>query len=385
MSLSVSLIHGTRYSTPIGTMTRKSMSRMSRHIMSHRIRRLMPTTTRCYTAQHSLSFIPHEFSHQEACKRFIDQDKKRLFAPFHANTLQLVNLPDPKDNPLKKVLLPFFGVNAEISQTDYSASYGITKVIIHTNSRGQTITRTYTDWHDISGSIGPHKYTQEDPKMCIYGGLTWDSRGIEQAMENCEISSPLKPFDSKFVNPDTTVDPFLKRSAFTRKIANERIRDAEYNRIERAIKEFIPCDLVKVSKANINVKTFKMSNYLLPAYILQYPGHSPRIMPALNNKVVIIGSNPLSMAKCSGAVAVAATALSLFFPEWAFSTKLSMILISSLLSALWARYRLTIEHTWQQSTVESDRKRNAFVSETITDKTRLQATKYSLEGNPKEE
>lgn len=219
--------------------------------------------------RHILNFAPHEFTLTDAAKRFADEDQRRFFAPSSLN-MKALAIPESPENPLKKLLLPIFGINADIESTTYHAEYGINRMRLVVGSDGKIKTEFYIDRYHISGKLGSHRYHQEQPSMSIYGGLTYEDQAVEEAMENYKLSHRLQPFDIKNIEPDIWVDPFEIRSARAQEIAQERINSCEIFRAHQDIRTRVTCDLISVHKINTNYN-LHLSHHLLPGYVLKYP------------------------------------------------------------------------------------------------------------------
>jgi len=345
-----------------------------------------PIVPRFYSTQDkdkSLRYIPHDFTYLVACEKFVEEDSKRLFAPRHTQSLQPTVLTESNADYLRKVLLPFFGINATVTRTEYTGEYGYTKSYTTTsvttdekgNSQTSTQTHYYTEWHHISGTIGSCRYTQEDSGLCVYAGLKWDSKTIENGMGSWKFTQNLKSFDPTVIEADTHVDPFLKRAAIAQEIGTSRIFDYETQRIRKEIYSRKACDDVSIKHYQVYWDSFNTSSFLLPCYILQYPNCPPRLMPALNKNVIQVkGTAPLSIPKVMTATTIATTILSLFVPQVAVPVRIIAVLVSAASSGAWARYRLSFTHSWQQGSIESERKQNEAVAETIADRKRRQAT-----------
>ncbi|MDF2577679.1 MAG: ubiquitin-protein ligase mind-bomb [Chlamydiales bacterium] len=323
--------------------------------------------------QAPLQFIPHKFSYQEAAKRFVDQDRNRLFKPLDIENPPLPIIAMNQEPLLKKVFIPLYGVNAIVKKTHFDGEYGIQ----HTTTTvvdGKAIVHTYTNWFPISGTIGSEHYTQEDSEMCIYGGFTWDTYTIEKAMSKAKITRYLQPFEPKQVESDTIVDPFIKRSAIANETAMSRIQSYEQIRAQQSISSRVYCHFTRVHKLDIEFQSFKLSHYLLPSYILQYPQSPPRIMPAFSNQTSIVGAAPLSITKVMAATTVASTILSFMFPAVSIPMRLGIIALSSTASGIWAKTHLLLRYNMQEHKLCDEKKQNESVAETLADQKRRELT-----------
>ncbi len=323
-----------------------------------------------------LDYIPHAFSLEEATKRINEADSQRLFAPmtsFKKSTALAIS----NGQPIKKVLIPTYGVNAAVAKTHFSGEWGEDYTVTSTDDKGNTTSTTYTDWYPVSGSLGSCNYDQEAAKMLIYAGFSWKSVLIEQALNGYRFTRALQKFDETKVEADVVIDPFLKRLAIGKEIANQRVKSEEEGRIEKAIKDRAGwrCDHVRIHSYTINYDYFNLTANLLPAYILQYSHTPPRILPALcESDKNVFGAAPLSIGKTMAASALTTTAASIFFPQIAIPLRIAGIATSSFLTGLWARYHLSARYAFQERKLNSEKSYNETVAETFADKLRFEAT-----------
>jgi len=335
--------------------------------------------TKRFNSSHAapLSFMPHAFPIHEAAKRFIDADHKRLLAPrirYDANQLVVGH-----DNPMKKALVPFYGVNASIAGTRYKAEYAIdsTEYYTETDDKGNTTlqSRTRRDWYDISGYLRGIRYNPQDNKMGIYAGFTWSAKLLEESMDGYKILRHLQPFEAKAIEQDIHIDPFLKRLAQAQKEAYRRIHNAEKDRIRDDINNRITCDDISISDYTISYNDFDLSAYMLPAYILQYPNLSPRVLPALfENDTQIYGKAPISPFKTMLAAAAATAIPAVLATTVPLPFRLGWMAFSSVASGLYAHYNLSARHTYQTRKLNHEKEDNESVSETLADRFRFEAT-----------
>lgn len=330
--------------------------------------------TASLVAKRSLSYLPHQFSEDEAAKRFAEEDRKRLFAPLPRidQTEGLI----PHVNPIKKALIPVFAVTVDIRKTEFEGEYGKNRSVVYTGGDGKIHTRIHTDWYDISGTLGPKKYG-----TMVYGGLSWDAGLMEQAVEDFNSHGELKELDPKSVDSNTVIDPFLIRGEIAQETAMRRIESSEKDRASKYIEKKKWCDHTHVDRISIDFNTFECSSFLLPAYILQYQNTPPRIMPAFNHEVKIIGPAPLSLTKVMAASGAAGAALSFLFPQAALTSRAIAILASSLSGGFFAQYKLYLQHFFQQNRMERAARENERVSESGADKKRREATTSTSEND----
>ncbi len=324
---------------------------------------------------HGLHYVPHQFSRAEACKRFVENDKARLFAPVYKETTQPV-LHISNVEPLRKTLVPMYRFQAETHASVYKGEFGIERIVNYWVSDGKgggyTATQIVIDWHPISGIIPGRRYAPEEKAMSIYGGFTWPSHLIEKALRRRPIGQ-LKPFDEASVESDIFVDPFLKRAAIAHEIAQERIRALEIKRACENISTQTGYYHTRVNRIKIVYNSFQASSLLLPAYVLQFPGTPPRVMSAFGDKVKIAGAGSLSISKCMSAGMAAASILSLIIPG-ALPIRLGTIVVGAAVSGLWASYGPTVRQAWQKKRLAAERENNESVAESNADKSRREAT-----------
>lgn len=332
-----------------------------------------------YSTDSTLNYIKHSFSQANAAKRFADKDQNRLFAPN-------ISLPEEKNalqismgNPLKEVFVPYFGVTAKIPMTRYTGRYGIDHITFstYTDKDGHThiTTNIETHWHNISGTLSSSSYYPNDDQMIVYGGFTWPRSLMEKAMSGYHFTDQLIPFDPATVNNGVMVDPFLRKAALTHGIFYERIRSYESTRAKHDVNKRIKCDHVEINELFYDFSEFKLSSFLLPAYILQYSNWPPRILPAFNAPTKIVGPAPLSSVKVGTVVGVVATFASFFLaPPLAISARIAWVAASAMGGGLLAKYNLTIRNTWQQSSIAKEKEENESVAESFADKNRRETT-----------
>ncbi len=335
-----------------------------------------------------LTYHPHAFSIEEAAEKFQASDSRRIFSPIRVKSKEGI-IPRQED-PLKKVLVPCFGVETKIASTSYSGQYGIDRVVYDTttDSEGKTTTTTRieTDWYHISGVVGPVSYTPEDKNMTVYGGFSWGAEPIERALEGYRFTANLQPFDASLIDEKIHIDPFLKRSAIAQETANDRIRSEERGRIHADISNRSGYSQTRINSFNTRFHHFSLNTYLLPAYILQYPNHPARILPALSiEDKNIYGPKQYSVTKSVIASAVATSLFAILFPQFAIATRVAWVAGTSVLSALWAKYQGgSTQYTIQQHRIDKEIKNNETVSETIADKNRFHTTSRNFLPKPAE-
>lgn len=332
---------------------------------------------RAYTTNTGMSYIKPHFSYADASKRFANTDKSRFFAPAvpdEKNALQI-----SPGNPLKQAYVPFFGVTAKIPMTRYTGKYGIDRITVSvsTDKNGNPLItpKVVTDWHYISGTLGSSSYSPNNDGMIVYAGFSWPRGLMERAMSDYHFTQQLAPFDSSTVNNGILVDPFLRKAALTHGIFYERIRNHEKNRAECDVKKNVRCDHVEINDLDYNYNEFKLSSFLLPAYILQYPNCPPRILPAFNPSTKIVGPAPLSSIKVGTTIGIIATIASVFLPPpLSITARIAWIAASAMSSGLLAKYNLVIRDAWQQTSIAKEKEENESVSESFADKDRRETT-----------
>jgi hypothetical protein len=325
-----------------------------------------------------LGVVFHAFSKEEAAKKFVDYDSKRIFAPKvkHSTQPEIII----ESDPLKKVLLPCFGANATIKETYYEGQYGIRRerTTFTTDDKGEIVSKTevYTEWYNTTGWLESISYTDRDEGLRIYAGYTYPSHTIEDAMNGWNVNANLVPYDPNQIKIDTVVDPFLKRKAVGDEEITSKIKSYEINRAERDIRRSTGHSTVQVDRINITFASFKTLSYLLPAYVLKYTNTPPRIMSALTQKTTVVGAAPISISKSMLASFGVTVILSFFAPQISIAMNIPRIsfiaqiiapLISSVITGAWAKHRLSIKETWQQSRIEKKKRHNEGVSETDSD------------------
>lgn len=307
---------------------------------------------RKYHANDKLKVVFHQFSSEEAAKIFAKHDANRFFAPK--------NLPSIK--PIK-VLLPFFGFNAHVSRCDYSGSYGTDHTYITTDSKGRLVARTHTLWHDTKGTLGPLDYSDVNAGLRAYSGYTWDNDLIEEAMNGFDVTGQLQPLDPNLLSEDTIVDPFLMSESKVRELFYKCIYDYETKRASDDITKRKGSWKVSIEKLNCQYGGNE-SRYFLPAYILQYPGNPPRILPALNiNNATVFGANPLSIPKTMTMSFIFSTLAALAVPQVAIPLRVACLVGGPAMSGLWANYRLGIKHSYQERKMKNKRLENQALIE----------------------
>lgn len=314
-----------------------------------------------------ISFLPHQFSAEEAARRFTEEYAQRIFAPLPS--IDHKEGVVPYANPIKKVLLSAFTLKVKIRSTKYQGEYGKNHTSVRFDSQGKAHTNTVTVWHDTKGTLGPAIY-----QGMIYGGLNWDAGLVEQALADFDHDSELQPFDLKSVEPGIMVDPFLIRSEFAQEMGMERVNSDEKARAIREIEKRKWCDDAHVSRLDSDIEQFKLTSCLLPAYILEYPNTPPRIMPAFSQEVKIVGPAPLSITKMMSVTGVAIGALSLLFPQVSLAARAVSILVSTLAGGFFAKVRPTLQNNYYRTQIEEKAHENDKIAESPADKKRREAT-----------
>ncbi len=344
---------------------------------------------RNFSTDHKLKVIYHNFSSTEAAEKFANHDSKRIFAP---QKLPSMSPMASGEYPFKKVLLPFFGLHASILGAHYVGEYGTEHTGIKFDSKGKLTTYTYTIWHDISGSIGPQDYKDSDEGLRRYSGYTWDDNIVEEAMKGWEITPNLTPFDANEVISDTIVDSFLMHKRTAENLFKNTIYNFEKRRAENDISRRKPYSKTRIESLTFKYNSFKISGYLLPAYILQEVGKPPRIMPALNiNNVTVFGPNQISIPKTMFVSLVLTGAIAIAAPQFAIAARVAGVVGAPLCTAVWAKYRLGFKNYWQEGKMINKRiDNNQETIESRSDNLRALATtiapKLSIaapETNPK--
>jgi hypothetical protein len=333
--------------------------------------------TRNFTSKKKpISFVPHQFSPEEAAKKFSDENKKRLFAP---KSLESSQLSASEGNPLRKTLLPFFGVDSTITKTTYVGRYGFNETEIYL-SNGKIKTRTKINWHSIDGELQKKIYRPQNKDMLIYGGFSYPSHLMEEALSEWEFTSLLLTFEMSKVETDVIVDPFLKRACIAYEVGRKRIFSQERQRVKQEIYERTGCDHTDVTKCDVHMKSLQLADFLLPAFVLKYPSSPPQVIAAFNLKAPINGPGALSMLKCVSVSAVTTIALALFFPQASIPIRIGFALSSTCLTGIWAKYGRQIQNDIQECNIQREKEENESIAETIMDKARRQATWGDMEG-----
>lgn len=287
-----------------------------------------------------LKIIYHKFSNEEAAEIFAKHDAKRIFAPKH--TTGHLHL----QYPLKKVFLPFVGVDT-ISEGDYKAKYGITNVTTVSIGKGQVIVIPNTSYYNTKGYLEKKFYTEADKGFKIYTGYTWDNELLEDSMTGSINTQDLQPFDPETLAQDAEIDPFLMDKHVAEDIFRKCIYDYEKNRASQDIYKREWSSDVKNLKLNLKYET-KVKCYLLPAFILQYPGNPPRILPALDReKVTVFGANPISVPKTMAASLILGALFSAALPQVAIPLAITSVIGTSALTGIFAKYRLAFKNDSQ--------------------------------------
>lgn len=319
-----------------------------------------------------MTYTPHEIPSEEAAKKFAKD--QGLFGPTSLNIKSLI-IPESSENPLKKVLIPMFGTRAEVDFTSYHAEFGIDKIKTKFNSEGKMTTEIKTKWKPISGTVKSHRYNPEQPSMLMYGGFTWPVHIVEEALESHQFLNLLKDFDPNNVDPNTHVDPFLKRSILAQEIAQQRIYDYERALITQDINRRQKCDRIKLLNFNVNFKSpVNLSYYLISAHVLQYMNQPPRIMAGFRSNARIAGPKPISTSKFMAAATVVTGIISLMFPQVAVPIRVGAIAASLALTGVFAENKLYVQHRFQEKIIRKEREHNENVAEILPDRKRREAT-----------
>jgi Ankyrin repeats (3 copies)/DnaJ domain len=327
----------------------------------------------------SITYIPHDFEYQEAAQRFVEEDKKRFFAPIHNNGCKLPVIRE--EDPLKKLLLPFFTIESLVNYTKYSADYGFDRYETYYVKK-QVHTRHWIEWHNMTGQLGEYYYSAEDPHMndmVIYGGFTYPTYLLEKAFSGHGLYKKLKPFDESGVDSITIVDLFEKKGVLAREEAIDRILNHENSRVRNHVYNRTGANHVSIKKISSSHTLGKLPAHLFPAYIYQLKDTSPRVLPAIDQTQKVSGKGALSVAKCAAVGTIITAGLAFVAPEVSIAVRLGLFFLGPTISGVWAKYRSTITHNWDQASLRKKRRTNDQVAESINDRRRRETTeKFSV-------
>ncbi len=317
-----------------------------------------------------MTYIPHQFDRRRAEELILEQDKKRIFAPFSRN-FETKSVRVSHDNPLKKAFLPFFYTNGDITHSDFEGEIGNIQHIILPPLLGRGISYVqYKMWSPVTGTFDGSSYRN----LFTYGGFTWSQRLVEDAISEYNIILKLKPFHPSFLDSDAIVDPFHKREIVAKEEAIEAMKNLEIPKIENWIKQYFNSHDSRVTKLELHFSDLTIRTCLLPFYILQYDCMPPRVIPALDQNTKVVGSAPISPTK-SMIVAAAATGLvSLFFPQMALAARVAMIAGPSIATGLWMKTRLYLKGYLNWAYMDNKRSENASFAKTESDRLRRRIT-----------
>jgi hypothetical protein len=318
------------------------------------------------------SMISHQFDLKAAGSLFVAADKNRFFAPaIHEEPAPGLILNET--NPLKKVFLPFFLVNATTCTTNYKAEYGIEHITWYTDSEGKVRTRSYTEWYSIWGTVGPFAYTPDTNDMQIYAGFQWPVSHVEEAIAGHRLTQILSRYDPTSIDAETVVDPFLKRLS--------RAHDSAVQRIHNSLEYHIRADIYNrtgsrnISSISFNhsISSLNLLAAILPAYVLQYPNMPARFMAAISANPKVVGPAPLSESKVVIVSTIVTGVASLFFPA-TIGARVLMMIAGGVVSDVWVRHRLNVGYIWSQQEIKNNRQENDAVLETEQDRMLREAT-----------
>src|SRR5262249_30887287 len=115
--------------------------------------------------------IKHRFDHREASRRFVEVDKKRIFAKTVQEQPHAIVPVNPEFDPLQKFYLPYFLGEAKTKKIKFKADWGLQYTTTHTDSKGHVHTQTHITWIPTKGSIKPFNLTLDDNLMQMYAGF----------------------------------------------------------------------------------------------------------------------------------------------------------------------------------------------------------------------
>lgn len=328
-----------------------------------------------------LKFIPHQFSSEEASKRFAEAASKRIFAPAapegrDANAIELKT-----HNPLQKVLLPYYGINVTVNRTDYWARYAINRTETYTSvgfdSKGRSFVqwnvRVVPDWYSIQGSLGSARYDQEENGMKLYAGFGYSANRINAALKGSSFTHLLRAFDPEKVESDAIVDPFLKRYGVAHQEAKDLIEQNEILRIKNHIERQTRCDDVDIRSYTVVYGKISLSSFMLPVYLLQYPHMPPQVLPAISRKSSVHGQGAFSVAKCASAAGLLMLVPSVFLPA-TIPARVALWVGSTALTGLWAKYNHHFANWRDDRSIRQGFEANEAADETVEDILRRKAT-----------
>jgi hypothetical protein len=319
-----------------------------------------------------LKMMPHDISYQMAAKEFVEYDKNRFFASETPTVIPAVW----NGSPLKKILLPFFTFDqAETESVQYEGKCGTEiwdwEYVKIAGKKDEADTYEwqykyqYTDWEDMDPGVVPAvKFTKSNLRE--YAGNTYDRELINKAFASWDCDdSAFKIFDPSQVAEDIVLDPYqlheedaktVFKSVMNR-VAQNHLYQLAYNDAEIRYPKY---DRVSVENPPLCYRTFKVKGYLLPGYILQYPGQPARIMSALNAKEIkIYGVNPKSLKKTTGTAFGVSTAvafgLSMMFPE--FTIPASILSVASVTFLTWHRNRTALSRANKKSAAQIEERK----------------------------
>nr|QBK89763.1 MAG: chaperone protein [Pithovirus LCPAC101] len=315
------------------------------------------------------NIIPYQYNYVEACKRFVDIDKNRLFSPT-INTFnnKSTSLTISREDPLQKVYLPFFSFRATISPVKYTARYGINRTELSYGPKGKIIMNIVTDWHYITGTLKTTYYDQSNVKSYIYGGFSYPRSDVDELLNETKVVKYMEPYNTYHI--DCTVDSFKMRSSIAKKKAvnriNEKLNELIYNDINNRVR----CDHIDdIQMKSYNIKIFRMTTCLFPSYILQYKLNPPRILAAIKNQEIYTGKSPLSIPKVMTASIIPSVVLSLAFPQ-TIAIRAVITAFCIIASGAYAAYSPSLTYNSQKLDMQHKEIDNNLVEETIDDMNR---------------
>lgn len=327
-------------------------------------------------AKDILKIFPHQFSSTEAAEKFVQFDSQRWFAPIVPQPAPLLA---SEESPLKKVLFPFFEAKASVSNVCYDGRYGIERiqtVIVD----GKPTFRTYTEWHHMQGFLLNEHYYPQDTGLREYAGKTYYFKLLNEAFKGHIDSSKAVPFDSNQIDAETILDAFVLKEKAAQEIFRKAIWNHETARAEKEIIRRSGYYNVKVDDLSYRY-ALDTQSVLYPGYLLIYEGQSARVMPALDpKKISVHGFHPISTTKTMVVAGVAATALSLLYPQL---IPLRMALGVSALTGLYPTVGPKVQGLWGDFRTYLRGRKNAASTEGESDALRKAATQPKMIEVPK--
>lgn len=309
-----------------------------------------------------MRYLPHAFSITVAARKFLEADSQRWFAPSVERSTAIVT--SDKD-PLRKVLVPIYGIRATTSNISYTATYDVPYTVSSIDSKGNTTYNTYYTSYSTRGVLSAQSFSdQKRADMVIYAGDEFYAETVESAVGGLNYQeADFQTFTRQTAPPDVVLDKLSMTEEKSKSVAANRVANAVYALIRSDVRwRHGSAEHVSVTWTNYSVdgKTFLT---LRPMYALKLPGQPLRALAAYNQECSkVYGPAATSDAKVMLVTAMTAFGIGmLLFSPSANEDRLYLLLAVAVITAVSgviSNTQLDILNDSQKGSIEKARKNN---------------------------